>query len=132
MTVGWILLVIGIIGLGFASAEYSAYQRNIAWYNYDRVLGLNTTEVERALHNQMIMIEGGLVIGLSMTLGGAYMIATRTAYNKKLDDVMIQKAMQPSQMYQPVAPGSVGFCSSCGYQLVSATEFCPKCGKKQG
>lgn len=110
--IGWILLILGLIGAILAMIIWLA---NPHW-----VYGVA----------DVWLLLGGFLVGIPMLIGGGYLVATASSYNRKVEGALIQKAGQPSQMYQP-APGSTGFCSHCGYQLVSATEFCPKCGKSR-
>ena len=127
---GWILLILGLIGVILAVVIYPTWQHNRDLLAIREAYGLDTPDDHAVVNEQTTMVLGGLLVGTPMLLGGAYIVATRSSYNRKIEGALIQKAMQPSQMYQP-APGSASFCAKCGYQLVSDTEFCPKCGKSR-
>jgi hypothetical protein len=124
---GWILLILGLIGLILALIIYPTWQHNRDLLAVREAYGVATDDDYAVVAEQTILVLGGLLVGTPMLLGGAYLVATRSSYNRKIEGALIQKAMQPSQTYQP-ASGSASFCAKCGYQLVSDTEFCPKCG----
>jgi hypothetical protein len=129
VAVGWILLILGLIGLILALVIYPTWQHNRDLLALREAYGVDTPDDHAVVNEQTTMVLGGLLVGTPMLLGGVYLVATRSSYNRKIEGALIQKAMQPSQTYQPDA-GGVGFCAKCGFQLVEGTEFCPKCGKK--
>jgi len=127
--VGWILLVLGLIGVILAMIIYPTWQHNGDVLSAKEAYRLDTAQDRATYNEQTIMVLGGLLVGVPMLLVGAYLVASAWSYNRKIDGALIQEAMQPSQMSQP-ATGSLGFCPSCGNKLFQATPHCPMCGKK--
>jgi len=143
VAVGWILLILGLIGLILALIIYPNWQDNMDTLATREHYGVATDDDYAVVAEQTIMVLGGLLVGTPMLLGGAYLVSTRSSYNRKIEGALIQKAMQPSQMYQP-APGSSGLAT---YGLASSPEhhahktpkaptsmpsgqfeYCPYCG----
>jgi hypothetical protein len=131
IVVGWILLILGLIGLILALIIYPNWQDNRNTLATREYYGVATDDDYAVVGEQTVMVLGGLLVGTPMLLGGAYLVATRSSYNRKIEGALIQKAMQPSQMAQPPT-GSMGFCQNCGNQLLQSGQFCPGCGKKLG
>jgi ribosomal protein L40E len=129
VAVGWILLILGLIGVVLALIIYPTWQDNKDRLQYREYYGVATDDDYAVVGEQTILVLGGLLYGTPILLGGAYLVATRSSYNRKLDDVMIQKAMQPSQMYQPLAPGTTAFCANCGASMPPGYLRCPNCGR---
>lgn len=130
VVVGWILLILGLIGVILALVVNPTWQHNKEIMAEKEYFGIDTPEEHATLDIQMGLVLGGLLVGTPILLVGAYLVAIRTSYNRRIEGAFIQKAMQPSQTYQP-ALSPKGFCLYCGDQLVSGREFCPKCGKSR-
>lgn len=129
--VGWILLILGLIGMILAMIIYPTWQHNGSVLAEREAYRMDTAQDHATYNEQTVMVLGGLLVGLPMVIVGAYLVASAWSYNRKIDGALIQKAMQPPQMYQP-AIGSLGFCSNCGHQLLQSGQFCPGCGKRLG
>jgi ABC-type Fe3+ transport system permease subunit len=130
VVVGWVLLILGLIGLILALILYSSWQHNMDTLSTRERYGVATQNDYDTVATQTVLVLGGLLVGTPMLLGGAYLVATRSSYNRKIEGAFIQKAMQPPQMYQPALMAK-GFCMYCGHELVAGREFCPKCGKSR-
>ena len=129
IVVGWILLILGLIGVILAMIIYPTWQHNKEVLAEKEFYHLDTPEEQSTFGTQTFLVLGGLLIGVPMVIVGAYLVASAWSYNRKIDGALIQKAMQPSQTHQP-ATGSLGFCPNCGNRLSQATPHCPMCGKK--
>jgi len=114
--IGWILLIFGLIGLILSLILFP---------------GLGYWVDAEDYYKLVILVLGGFLVGIPMLLAGAYLVATASSYNRKIDGALIQKAMEPSKMSQ-LATSSIGFCPNCGNQVLSRGGFCAKCGKKLG
>jgi len=129
VVVGWILLVIGLIGLILALMIYPIWQDNRDLLAEKEFYGVDTPEDHSLVETQTVLVTGGLLVGIPLLLGGAYLVASAWSFNRKVEGVLIQKALQPSGWPQP-AVGSPTFCPNCGNRLVLATPHCPMCGRK--
>ena len=128
---GWILLIFGLVGLILALTIYPIWQNNREVLAEKEFYGADTPEGHATYDTQTVVVVGGFIVGIPVLLAGAYLVASASSYNRKIDGALIQKAMQPSQSPQP-ATGSIGYCYHCGHRIDSSMEFCPGCGKKLG
>jgi hypothetical protein len=129
MVVGWVLLIFGVIGVLLALIIYPTWQHNGEVLATKEAYRLDTAQDRATYNEQTVMVLGGLIVGLPMAFVGVYLVASAWSYNRKIDGALIQKAMQPPQMFQH-ARVSGGFCSGCEHQLSQSDQFCPGCGKK--
>ncbi|MBE0633795.1 zinc ribbon domain-containing protein [Candidatus Bathyarchaeota archaeon] len=129
--IGWILLILGLIGAILAMIMCPIWLDNIDIVALKEARGLDTPEDHAIVAEQTILVLGGFLVGIPMLIGGGYLVATASSYNRKIEGALIQKAMQPPQTHQSAALAPKGFCALCGDQLVSGREFCPKCGKSR-
>jgi len=127
--VGWILLIFGLIGLIVALTIYPIWQRNGRILAENEFYGVDTPEEHDLYDTQMVLVLGGLLVGAPMLIGGAYLVASASSYNRKIEGALIQKAMQPYPMYQGT-PGAKSFCSYCGNQVFPGAEVCTRCGRR--
>jgi len=128
---GWILLIFGLIGLILALTIYPIWQQNREVLAEKEFYGADTPEDHATYDTQTVVVVGGFIVGIPLLLAGAYLVASASSYNRKIDGALIQKALQPSQMPRP-ATGSNGYCSNCGRQIDTSMAFCSGCGKKLG
>jgi hypothetical protein len=126
---GWILLILGLIGMVLALIIYPTWQHNGSVLSEKEAYRMDTAQDHATYNTQTALVLGGLLIGIPMLLVGAYFVVSASSYNRKIEGVLIQEAMQPSQKYRP-ASGSWGFCPSCGSKLFQGGQFCPDCGKR--
>jgi hypothetical protein len=92
--VGWVILILGVLGLVFAAFEYSVYSTNRETLDWNEAWGGGTPEDRELVRNQLtVTIVAFSVSALLITIGIAIM-SNAYLYNRELDRIELLEAVR--------------------------------------
>ncbi len=127
---GVAFLILGLLGLAFASFEYSVYSQNRDALDWNEAWGADTPEQHDLVANQFVITVGAFLAGALFLMFGIARITGVYSYNKKLDQEELLHAVRQVEKPRGVPSGRRAFCDQCGAPLNSDSKFCPGCGMK--
>lgn len=126
---GLVLVIIGVLALGFAVFEYSVYSQNKDTLEWNQTFGTDTPEQHDLVESQLTATIGAFSVGSILVVIGIIIMLSAYFHNREIDRAELLLAVRGQG--RPNRPSSEkrAFCENCGSPLNPDQKFCHSCGR---